>query len=192
MPCVSLFISAVPGCCPFWSPAVAAGVPVVGPEPASLAANVLVTSTISWLQGPALALAVSRTNSVQVIRTRLGPFIGCLLPHKSGIMSLMTAGETTARILSFRGNTCRAAESRMRRLLQRTERPGCATAAGWATASRRGDRRWRSCRRDRARRIVAVACWPEVAVAASHVLSLINVDGAWLRAAAPIFACRPN
>ena len=34
--------------------------------------------------------------------------------------------------------------------------------------------------------------WPEVAVAASHVLSLVSVDGAWLWAAAAVFACEPK
>jgi hypothetical protein len=52
-----------------WSAVVGAGVPVVGPVPASVAASFFVTSTISWLQGPARALPIPKTKAV-LVRTK--------------------------------------------------------------------------------------------------------------------------
>src|SRR5690348_14456483 len=81
-PSVSLLISDVPGCWPFWSPAVGAGWPVVGPEPASVAASFLLTSAISCLQGPALALTVANARIAQHVKTKLDTLI--LSPARVG------------------------------------------------------------------------------------------------------------
>jgi len=52
LPSVSLLISEVAGCWPFWSPAVGAGRAPVGPEPASLTAICLERAAICCVHGP--------------------------------------------------------------------------------------------------------------------------------------------